>query len=65
MLDHLAGGDGAGPQAALEAGAFAAGRKKARGEEVACSFRPEQAYALPPGTPDEVAPEDPEAAEVV
>ena len=34
------------------------------GEEVACSFRPEQAYALPPGTPDEVAPEDPEAAPV-
>ena len=34
------------------------------GDEVACSFRPDQAYALPPGTPNEVAPEDPEAAAV-
>jgi len=32
------------------------------GEEVGWSLRPEQAYALPPGTPDETAPEDPEAA---
>lgn len=32
------------------------------GEEVACALSPEQAYALPPGQPDELAPEDPEAA---
>ena len=32
------------------------------GEEVACALRPEQAYALPPGQPDELAPDDPEAA---
>jgi iron(III) transport system ATP-binding protein len=31
------------------------------GEEVACSIRPEQAYALPPGQPTEVAAEDPDA----
>ena len=31
------------------------------GEEVACSVGPDQAYALPPSSDDEVAPEDPEA----
>ncbi|MEO7296133.1 MAG: TOBE domain-containing protein [Candidatus Limnocylindria bacterium] len=34
----------------------------ALGEEVACSVRSEQAYVLPPGGPEETAPEDAEAA---